>query len=314
MQRPSYTPGVLSRAIAPVPGVLDVIVKGPYARLVWGPLAGILRWQELSEWKRDVSLVIASDVTDERCAALRIRRPAEVIDDAGSPTRAAVVQAPAYCVDDELFDALLAAGCRLCRFGYHRGSGELFVERSGAGWANRRIELNMCDLRTPAGEIVGRGELDWWVDRVLRAATDGLLGEAGVRAAVAIREHVDDLLACAEARQRRDEQLAEAEAFARESPELVEEYGWVYEPDTRFRSYGRDDELRARQAKGASTRPLAEALARALEGGTPPTRAYILDLGWIPILRESAVTLRVRASDGASELRLPAANWAVRWE
>jgi hypothetical protein len=305
---------VLSRVIAPVPGVLDVIEKGPYARLVWGPLAGILRWQELSEWKRDVSLVVASDLTDERCAALGIRRPAAVIGDEDSPTRAAVAQAPAYCVDGELFEALLAAGCRLCRVGYHRGSGELFIERFGPGWTNRRIELVVGAFRTPGGVPVGAGPggADLWIDRVLRAETDGLLGEAGVRAAVAIREHVDDLLACAEARERRAVELAEAEAFARDSPELAEEYAWMYEPSARFSSYGRDDELRARLAKGAPTRPLAEALVRALDRGTPPTRVFILDVGWIPILRESSVVLRVRASDGASALPLPAARWAVR--
>ncbi|MEZ4379791.1 MAG: hypothetical protein R3A79_00465 [Nannocystaceae bacterium] len=306
---------MLSRVIVPVPGVLDVIEIGPYARLEWGPLAGILRWQEISEWKRDVLLVMSADLTRARCAALGVQRPEDVIAAEDSPTRAAVTRAPAYCVDAALFEALLGAGCRLCHCGYHSGSGELRVELYGPGWAYRHIELIVGSLQTPTGASANDGRVgaDWWIDRVLRAATGGLLNEAAVRAAVAISEHVDDLLVSAEARARRATERAQAEAFARDDPELAQELGWMFEPSAPFQQHDRDDELRARQAAGASTRPLAEALARALEGGMPPTRTYIQRLGWIPILRASSVTLRLGGSERERELRLPAAHWAERW-
>ena len=125
--------------VAPYPGVLDATHDGASAVLSWGPSAGVLRWQALSEWKRAVWMVMSEDLTPARCRRFTLRHPVRVVARRYPIVRAAVKAAPALCVDEELARALIADGCRVCRVGYHRTCDEVRAETYGPGWANVRV-------------------------------------------------------------------------------------------------------------------------------------------------------------------------------
>lgn len=199
------------RDLQPVPGIL---APDPLSdRLSWGALAGRVRGQPVDEWKRGHFLVARSALTPERCSRLGIRLPEVCIHPDQPAARAAVAALPAVAVSEALQAALRAEGCPACTVHYTRFSGTLTLSATGWGVPEAALSGMLYDwLPGSALECI---------DRLLGAATGGVLGELAVRGADFVARTIDGLLVDDAARAGRQDRLAEGAALLAELTESL---------------------------------------------------------------------------------------------
>ncbi len=162
--------------LPPIPGIL---APDPGSdRLLWGPLAGRVRWQPMDEWKHGIALVARGDL-----AARGLPLPESRIVHDQPRIRAAITALPALAVDPTLLAALSAAGGRICEVHYTRHTDTLTL--TARGWGVPAVSLSelVTDL-LPGGSLEA-------IDRLIGAATGGQLGELAVRGADFVAKHVD---------------------------------------------------------------------------------------------------------------------------
>ena len=279
-----------------VPEVIGLLaVDRPARSLASGPLAGRFGWQPVCEWKHGLSAVAAADLGDELIEALGLRHPAATVRADQPRVRAALEALPLLAIHPTLWDPLAEAGCRLLRFGYHRGNAALQLETTGPGWPGLRFEGYLPELWDRG---LGGGAREA-IDRLLRAATDGAAGELAVRAADFVGKQVDRLLVTEGRPAERRRALADhVELLAGLDPDLAADLGADLHPDPPLWNHaGWEAELSAEVEPAGRRR--AAALVAELEAARGPGRASV---GRVPFALHRLPAVRCDVSGVRLEL------------
>jgi hypothetical protein len=219
-------PGKLRPALW-LPGVVCVECLGDgKARLSAGPLVGWRVSRGVEDWKREVVLVEKAALDEER----RNRLPERRIDETRfAKLHRAALACPLVAFDvDEKAD-LLKAGLRVYHVGWHRVSSGGYVGVEGGGQPTRGVggEIYGIPIHSVEGKPPPNVDDDEsprpTVDQILRAISDGAIGEEAVELATDLLDALDAPLERQRTDAQRDQALAHwetwlAELFTRAAP------------------------------------------------------------------------------------------------
>jgi hypothetical protein len=318
-------------ALVRCPGVLAVERDAWFGYVRWEPPA-VYQQQphKIDDWKSQRHLVEKASLSPAVCDALSLIVPDAHVMPTRRLDRAMLAATPLVTIGDGLRAPLLGRGVRVWTVGYHRNPGRLrLIGQGGAAptvWIEQEL-FSMFAAQELPGAPVGRPKrVPWygWVldadrlDRVLRAASGGVLSEPAVLLADEIARGGWGNLHAPEDARRRDRELNE-EIDA--DPQAAEEGCYA---DLRWASWARWNDTEDAAATPALARAVAE-----LASAAGPAQVEIEGVGtfWREVL--PAMTLQVEtpgAGDGwlavvphdappsmtPSTLRLPATHRYAR--
>jgi hypothetical protein len=171
--------------------------------LVTGPRAG---WHELEEdvldWKGSALFVAREDLTETMYETLGLGHPESFASEEHVQLRRLLARAPILKIDPARVDALRGLDARVFRVGYTRNSDDwldFHASRAGStrcaigasfGWiqdtASEQLDLEPLPLHAALGRKRGALDVVHLMDRVLRAASDGLVDGASIGLALVI--------------------------------------------------------------------------------------------------------------------------------
>lgn len=283
-------------------GVLAVERDAWFGYVRWEPPAVYSQLPyKIDDWKSQRHLVEKASLSPAVCDALSLVVPDAHVMPTRRLDRAMLAATPLVTIGDRLRAPLLEHGVRVWTVGYHRNPGILRLIGQGGGaptvWIEQSTPMMLAgaDDAGPQPDLpdapVGRPKhVPWYgwshdadtLDRVLRAASGGVLSEPAVLLADEIARGGWGNLHASEDARRRDRELIE---MIDADPQTAEECCYA---DLRWASVARWDDA----DDAAATPELARAVAE-LASAAGPQEVEIAGVGtfWREVL--PAMTLRV---------------------
>lgn len=319
------------------PGVLAVECDAWFDYLRWEPPAVYLPLpRKIDDWKSQLHLVEKASLTPAVRSALSLIVPDAQVPPERRLDRAMLAATPVVTIGDGLRAPLLDLGVRVWTVGYHRNPALLRLIGQGGGAATVWIEQVMYSLFVadngeppldlPAAPAGRPKKAPWhgWVhdadrlDRVLRAASGGVLSEPAVLLAHEIACGGWGNLHSPEKARRGDRELLE---WIEADPQEAEACGYA---SLQWNSHARWNDTEDAAATPALVRAVAELASAAgpeqveieglgtfwrevLPAMTLPVEAPSEHGGWLaPVSHDAPPSMEPRA------LRLPATHRYVR--